>query len=47
MTNKELIRRVTDLVTPICQEAGVSLWDVTFEKERTHPPRGGDGPAPV
>ncbi|MBR5245609.1 MAG: ribosome maturation factor RimP [Clostridia bacterium] len=33
MTNKELIRRVTDLVGPICQEAGVSLWDVTFEKE--------------
>ena len=33
MTNKELIRRVTELVTPICQEAGVSLWDVTFEKE--------------
>ena len=33
MTNKELIRRVTELVTPICQEAQVSLWDVTFEKE--------------
>lgn len=33
MTNKELIRRVSDLVTPICQENGVSLWDVTFEKE--------------
>lgn len=33
MTNKELIRRVTELVTPICQEAEVSLWDVTFEKE--------------
>ena len=33
MTNKELIRRVTDLVTPICQQAGVTLWDVTFEKE--------------
>ena len=33
VTNKELIRRVTELVTPICQEAQVSLWDVTFEKE--------------
>ena len=33
MTNKELIRRMTELVTPICQEAEVSLWDVTFEKE--------------
>ena len=33
MTNKELIRRVTELVTPICGEAGVTLWDVTFEKE--------------
>ena len=33
MTNKELIRRVTELVTPICQDAGVTLWDVTFEKE--------------
>ena len=33
MTNKELIRRVTELVTPICQAAEVSLWDVTFEKE--------------
>ena len=33
MTNKELIRRVTELVTPICQQAEVSLWDVTFEKE--------------
>lgn len=33
MTNKELVRRVTDLAGPICREAGVSLWDVTFEKE--------------
>ena len=33
MTSKELIRRVTDLVLPICQEKGVELWDVTFEKE--------------
>ncbi len=37
MTNKDLINRVTTLVTPICQEVGVSLWDVTFEKEgRAH-----------
>ena len=33
MTNKELVRRVTELVTPLCEEAGVTLWDVTFEKE--------------
>ena len=37
MTSKELIRRVTDLVQPICQEKGVELWDVTFEKDgRSH-----------
>lgn len=37
MTSKELIRRVTDLVQPICLEKGVELWDVTFEKEgRSH-----------
>lgn len=33
MTNKELVRRVTELAQPICRQAGVSLWDVTFEKE--------------
>ncbi len=33
MTNKELVRRVTELAQPICQQAEVSLWDVTFEKE--------------
>ena len=33
MANKELVRRVTELVTPLCDEAGVSLWDVTFEME--------------
>lgn len=33
MTNKELIRRVTQLAQPLCQAAEVSLWDVTFEKE--------------
>ncbi len=37
MTSKELIRRVTELVQPICQEKGVELWDVTFEKDgRSH-----------
>ena len=33
MTNKELVARVTALVQPLCQQAEVSLWDVTFEKE--------------
>lgn len=33
MTNKELIRRVTQLVQPLCAQAEVTLWDVTFEKE--------------
>ncbi len=33
MTNKELVRRVTELVQPICAQAEVTLWDVTFEKE--------------
>lgn len=33
MTNKELTRRVAEMVSPICAESHVSLWDVTFEKE--------------
>lgn len=33
MTQKEAVRRVTQLVLPLCGENGVSLWDVTFEKE--------------
>ncbi len=33
MTNKELVRRVTGLVQPLCEQAEVTLWDVTFEKE--------------
>lgn len=33
MRKKELIDRVTALAQPICGEAGVVLWDVTFEKE--------------
>lgn len=33
MTQKEAVRRVTQLALPLCGEAGLSLWDVTFEKE--------------
>lgn len=33
MTNRELIQRVSELALPLCRQAGVSLWDVTFEKE--------------
>ena len=33
MKNKELISRVTQMAEPLCAEAGLSLWDVTFEKE--------------
>ena len=33
MNAKTLIRRVNELAEPICRSAGVSLWDVTFEKE--------------
>lgn len=33
MQAKEIVRRVTELVQPLCQQAGVSLWDVEFEKE--------------
>lgn len=33
MQAKDLIRRVTELVQPICQQAEVALWDVEFEKE--------------
>lgn len=33
MKNKELISRVWQMAEPICINAGVSLWDVTFEKE--------------
>ena len=37
MTGKELIRRVTQMVQPICEEKGLELWDVTFEKDgRSH-----------
>lgn len=33
MTQKETVRRVTQLALPLCEQAGVKLWDVTFEKE--------------
>jgi len=33
MQAKELIRRVTDMALPLCEENGVELWDVEFEKE--------------
>jgi len=37
MTNKEFIKRVSALAAPLCDENGLSLWDVTFEKEgRNH-----------
>lgn len=33
MQTKQIISRVEELVQPFCEEAGVSLWDVEFEKE--------------
>lgn len=33
MQAKELIRRVSEMAAPLCEQAGVSLWDVEFEKE--------------
>lgn len=33
MQAKDVVRRVSELVLPICDAAGVSLWDVEFEKE--------------
>lgn len=33
MNAKALIRRVSELAEPLCTAAGISLWDVTFEKE--------------
>ena len=33
MQTKELIRRVEEMARPLCEQAGVSLWDVEFEKE--------------
>lgn len=33
MQAREVVRRVTTLVQPLCEQAGVALWDVEFEKE--------------
>lgn len=33
MQTKELVRRVEEMALPLCQEVGVVLWDVSFEKE--------------
>lgn len=33
MHTKELIKRVEQLAVPICEQTGVELWDVEFEKE--------------
>ena len=33
MQTKELIRKVTEKCLPLCEAEGLSLWDVTFEKE--------------
>ena len=33
MQAKQIVARVEELVKPLCEQAGVSLWDVEFEKE--------------
>lgn len=33
MQAKQIVARVEELVRPLCEHAGVSLWDVEFEKE--------------
>ena len=33
MQAKQIVARVEVLVRPLCEQAGVSLWDVEFEKE--------------
>ena len=33
MQAKQIVARVEQLVRPLCEQAGVSLWDVEFEKE--------------
>ncbi len=33
MKKKDLLLRVSELAAPICEHTGVTLWDVTFEKE--------------
>ena len=36
MQAKQIVARVEELVRPLCEQAGVSLWDVEFEKEGGH-----------
>ena len=33
MQAKQIVARVEELVRPLCEQAGISLWDVEFEKE--------------
>ena len=33
MQAKQIVARVEELVKPLCEQAGVSLWDVEFENE--------------
>ena len=33
MQAKQIVARVEELLKPLCEQAGVSLWDVEFEKE--------------
>lgn len=33
MQAKDVVKRVTELVLPLCEAAGCTLWDVEFEKE--------------
>ena len=33
MHTKDLVKRVEELAQPICEQVGVELWDVEFEKE--------------
>lgn len=33
MQAKEVVKRVAELAEPVCEQAGVQLWDVEFEKE--------------
>lgn len=33
MQAKQIVARVEELAKPLCEQAGVSLWDVEFEKE--------------
>ena len=34
MQAKQIVARVEELVKPLCEQAGVSLWDVEFEKAK-------------